>query len=127
MFKILIAKLTGYLALICALGKFPMAQYDVYPNPSRSVSEGIPYVVVIQSDLLDALATRLTMPLAISDTALKTPISLCPVVMVKGQRCHALAHFAAPMPAKLLRKPVANVAAQGSALVSAMDAVLSGI
>jgi toxin CcdB len=104
-----------------------MAQYDVYPNPSRSASDGIPYVVVIQSDLLDALATRLTMPLAISDAAISTPISLCPIVMVKGQRCHALAHFAAPLPAKLLRKPVANVSAQGSALVSAMDAVLSGI
>ncbi|WP_236574231.1 CcdB family protein [Hydrogenophaga sp. PBL-H3] len=40
-----------------------MPQYDVYANPSRSAAEGIPYVVVIQSDLLDALATRLTMPL----------------------------------------------------------------
>ena len=104
-----------------------MAQYDVYPNPSRSASEGIPYVVVIQSDLLDALATRLTMPLAISDTAINTPISLCPVVVVKGQRLNALAYFAAPLPAKLLKKPVANVASQGSALISAMDAVLSGI
>ena len=37
-----------------------MAQYDVYPNPSASVGNGIPYVVVIQSDLLDALTTRLT-------------------------------------------------------------------
>jgi hypothetical protein len=34
-----------------------MAQYDVYTNPSRSATDGIPYVVVIQSDLLDALAT----------------------------------------------------------------------
>lgn len=41
-----------------------MAQYDVYANPSSSAATGIPYVVVIQSDLLDALATRLTMPLA---------------------------------------------------------------
>jgi toxin CcdB len=104
-----------------------MAQYDVYPNPSRSASEGMPYVVVIQSDLLDALATRLTMPLAMADTSINTPTSLCPVVMVKGQRFNALAHFAAPLPAKLLRRPVANVAAQGSALVSAMDMVLSGV
>lgn len=35
-----------------------MAQYDVYANPSKSADNGIPYVVVIQSDLLDALATR---------------------------------------------------------------------
>ncbi len=34
-----------------------MAQYDVYPNPSTSAGQGIPYVVVIQSDLLDGLAT----------------------------------------------------------------------
>jgi toxin CcdB len=103
-----------------------MAQYDVYPNPSKSAVDGIPYVVVIQSDLLDALATRMVMPLAISDQSTKTPTSLCPVVMVKGVRLHALAHFAAPLPAKLLKRPVTNVAAQGSALVSAMDAVLSG-
>ena len=36
-----------------------MAQYDVFANPSNRASDGIPYVVVIQSDLLDALATRL--------------------------------------------------------------------
>ncbi len=127
MFKTLPAKLTEYPAPTCALGKSSMAQYDVYPNPSKSASEGIPYVVVIQSDLLNALATRLTMPLAISDATINTPISLCPVVVVKGQRLNALAHFAAPLPAKLLKKSVANVASQGSALISAMDAVLSGI
>jgi toxin CcdB len=46
---------------------------------------------------------------------------------VKGQRLHALAHFAAPLPAKSLRRPVENVASQASTLVSALDAVLSGI
>ena len=50
-----------------------MAQYDVFSNPSSSVAAGIPYVVVIQSDLLDALATRLTMPLALLDSATKVP------------------------------------------------------
>ena len=104
-----------------------MAQYDVFTNPSRSAADGIPYVVVIQSDLLDALATRMTMPLAASDAATKMPTALCPVITVKGQRMHALAHYAAPLPAKLLRRPIDNVAAQSSFLVSAMDAVLSGI
>ena len=104
-----------------------MAQYDVYVNPSSSVADGIPYVVVIQSDLLDALATRMTMPLAVLDFAGKVPTALCPVIMVNGKRLHALAHYAAPLPVKTLRRPVGNVAAQSSALVSAMDAVLSGI
>lgn len=67
------------------------------------------------------------MPLAVLDAATKVPIALCPVVTVKGKRLHALAHYAAPLPAKLLRRPVANVAPQANALVSAIDAVLSGI
>lgn len=104
-----------------------MAQYDVYANPSRSAADGIPYVVVIQSDLLNALATRMTMPLAVSDNATKVPTALCPVIIVKGKRLHALAHYAAPLPAKALRRPIDNVVAQASTLVSAMDTVLSGI
>ncbi len=104
-----------------------MAQYDVYPNPSRSAADGIPYVVVVQSDLLDALATRLTIPLAVLDAAAKVPTALCPVITVKGQRVQALAHYVAPLPAKVLKRPLANVASQASALVSALDAVLSGV
>jgi toxin CcdB len=104
-----------------------MAQYDVFANPSRSAAEGIPYVVVIQSDLLDALATRLTLPLATLDSATRVPTALCPVIVVKGQRLHALAHYAAPLPARLLRRPVDNLATQASVLVSALDAVLSGV
>lgn len=104
-----------------------MAQYDVYANPSASAAEGIPYVVVIQSDLLDALATRLTVPLATLEFAGKVPQQLCPAITVNGQRLHALAHYAAPLPAKLLRRPVAHVSAQASVLVSAMDVVLSRV
>lgn len=103
-----------------------MPQYDVFTNPSRSAADGIPYVVAIQSDLLDALTTRLVVPLAVSRSAAKVPTALCPVIMVKGQRLYALAHFAAPLPAKALRRSVDNVATQASVLVSAMDAVLSG-
>jgi toxin CcdB len=104
-----------------------MAQYDIFTNPSSSAAAGIPCVVVIQGDLLDALPTRLTMPLALFDGAHKVPTALCAVITVTGERLRALAHYAAPLPAKLLRRPVGNVAGQASALVSAMDAVLSGI
>lgn len=119
-------KRSAFQVPICALGEKSMPQYDVFTNPSRSAADGIPYVVVIQSAQLDALATRLTMPLAEFNADTKVPTTLCPVITVKGKRLHALAHYAAPLPAKLLRRPVDNVAAQASALVAAMDAVLSG-
>jgi toxin CcdB len=104
-----------------------LAQYDVFTNPSGSVASGIPYGVMIQSDLLDALFTRLPLPLAVPDAATQVPTRLCPVITVKGQRLHALAHYAAPLPAKLMKQPVDNVAARASVLVPAVDAVLSGI
>ena len=63
-----------FLGLICVLGEQMMAQYDVFTNPSHSAADGIPYVVVIQSDLLDALATRLTT--ARADGALRVGLSL---------------------------------------------------
>uniref|UniRef100_UPI004047BDE0 CcdB family protein n=1 Tax=Orrella sp. TaxID=1921583 RepID=UPI004047BDE0 len=44
----------------------------------------MPYVVVIQSDLLDALATRMTIPLAVLNDHIKVPTALCPIVTVKG-------------------------------------------
>jgi toxin CcdB len=104
-----------------------MAQYDVFTHPSKSATDGIPYVVVIQSDLLDALPTRLVVPLAALKVKTKVPTALCPVITVNGQRLHALAHYAAPLPAVVLRRRVGNVAAQASALVAAVDVVLSGV
>lgn len=115
------------LARISAPGERRVAQYDVFANPSRSAADGIPYVVVIQSDLLDGLATRVVMPLAEPDGVTKVPTVLCPVIVVKGRRLQALAHFTAPLPARTLKRPVENVASQASSLVSALDAVLSGI
>ena len=80
-----------------------MAQYDVYVNPSGSAATGIPYVVVIQSDVLDALNTRLTVPLAVPDGKSRAPVALCPIITVKGLGLQALAHFAAPLPVKALQ------------------------
>jgi toxin CcdB len=80
-------------------------------------------VEVIQSDLLDALSTRLAVALHALTFEGKVPSALYPRVLVTGQRVYALAHFAAPFPAKLLQKPVDSVASQTSALVAAMDSV----
>jgi len=103
------------------------AQFDVYANPSHSAAQGIPYVVVVQSDLLDALATRMTIPLASVTFADKAPEKLCPSIAVKGQQLRALAHYAAPLPTRSLRQVVANVAPQASTLIAAMDVVIAGV
>jgi len=104
-----------------------VAQFDVYLNPSESAGKGIPFVVVLQSDLLDALATRLVMPLATLEFADKVPEKLCPLVTVSGQKLRALAHYAAPLPARSLRQMVGNLSPQSHLLIAAMDVVISGV
>ena len=84
-------------------------------------------MVVVQSDLLDALATRMTIPLALVTFADKAPEKLCPSITVNGQQLRALAHYAAPLPTRSLRQVVANVAPQASALITAMDVVIAGV
>ena len=41
-----------------------MAQFDVYPNPNVAAQGTVPFVVDVQSGLIDALPTRLVMPLS---------------------------------------------------------------
>ncbi|MGM0611110.1 MAG: CcdB family protein [Thermodesulfobacteriota bacterium] len=40
-----------------------MAQFDVYGNPNPETNQEIPYLLDVQADLLDTLATRVVVPL----------------------------------------------------------------
>lgn len=105
-----------------------MAQFDVHPNPSAAQGEGFPYFVVIQNDQLDHLPTRLVMPLQRMAFAPKgMPRRLSQVVEVEGERLALAAHQCASWPAKLLKRPVLNIAAQSDAVRDALDAVVSGV
>jgi toxin CcdB len=105
-----------------------VAQFDVYRNPHPGSRERVPYVVDVQSGLIDQLPTRLAMPLSrVGADARKFPASLCPVFEIRGEPLLLMAHQAAPLPARLLGKPVLSVAHRSSEVVAAMDAVLSGI
>jgi toxin CcdB len=105
-----------------------MAQWDVYPNPSPRMREVLPYVVVVQSDLLGGLGTRLVAPLArhLSTHAGMTT-RLSPTVNVRGEPVVLVMQECAPVDARTLRKPVASLREQSHLIVGAMDAVISGV
>jgi toxin CcdB len=103
-------------------------QFDVYLNPSPKMRDRYPYIVDIQSDLLSGLATRMVMPLAISALSSdEVPRRLCPSIVVKGQM-HLLVPFeAAPLDKRFLKRRIASIRECASDIVSAADAVMSGI
>ena len=90
--------------------------------------EQYPFVVDVQSDLLGSLATRMVVPLAITQLASSdVPRGLCPVFQVQGKQLMLLPFEAAPMPKSLLKTDVQSVKRFASEIVAAMDAVMRGI
>ncbi len=102
-----------------------MAQFDVYANPSARSRDAVPYLVVLQSDLLSGLATRLVAPLVRSAVAAPgLPRRLCPAFTVQGEALLLLPQEAAPVPSRLLLEPVASLRAEAHRVADAVDAVL---
>jgi toxin CcdB len=44
-----------------------MAQFDVYLNPNTATRNVIPYLLDVQAELLDSLATRVVVPLVLAE------------------------------------------------------------
>ncbi|MDE1949825.1 MAG: CcdB family protein [Burkholderiales bacterium] len=105
-----------------------MAQWAVYQNPSARVRDELPYLVVIQSDLLASLATRLVIPLARSMAGPDSlPRRLVPSFRIRGEMVILLPQEAGIIAAKALGKPVASLRDEAHLLIDALDAVISGI
>ena len=105
-----------------------MAQFDVYANPSKTQRGEIPWMVDIQSDILDKLPTRLVIPLALRpNMPAAMPRSLCPIISWNGTTLVALPHLAAQFRVKDLGPVHGNLRPQASQFVDALDAVASGV
>jgi toxin CcdB len=105
-----------------------VAQYDVYPNPHPGSRASVPFVIDVQSNLIDQLPTRLVMPLSRVGAMLSNlPSTLCPMFDIEGESLLLMAHQAGPLPARLLRKPIASMGHRAADVCAALDAVLSGL
>ena len=105
-----------------------MAQFDVYRNPNPRSKDTVPYIVDVQSALLDALPTRLVMPLSRAGVmAVGMPQRLVPVFSVEGEKLALHAHQSAGIDARLLKKRVASIRQHAGEIRDALDAVISGI
>ena len=103
-------------------------QYDVYPNPSPRMRDVYPYVVEIQSDLLKALATRMVVPLALTQLPPSSvPRRLCPLFQVNNLSLMLVPFEAAPLDKRHLKSKVTSLRERANDIVAALDAVLSGV
>jgi toxin CcdB len=105
-----------------------MSQFDVYRNANPATRARIPYLLDVQSDLLDPLATRVVVPLC-KPEVLKGKLAerLNPVFEVEGRRMAMLTPELAGVSRKILSERVGNLSNERYSIVAALDLLFTGI
>ena len=86
-----------------------MARFDVFQN-SGAHAATTPYLLDVQSDLLQGLDTRVVVPLRLltSLPGMQLPADLMPMFVVEGRECVMETPKLAAIPGRLLRTPVSG-------------------
>lgn len=105
-----------------------MAQFKVYENKNKATEKTYPYLLDIQSNLLDDLRTRVVIPLCPASLAGKAAITkLCPALEIEGNHFIALTQQIAGIDRKSIGREICNLSQHRSEIVAALDFVISGI
>ena len=103
-----------------------LRQFDVFPNRSPRTRETHPFFIVLQSDMLERMNTRVVAPLfpaAASNSAER----LTPIVTVDGSRYMIDMANIGTIPIKAASAAIANLEAERYRIVAAIDLVFTGI
>jgi len=104
-----------------------MPQFDVYKNPNPIGRNAAPYVVALQSDLLDQLPSRWVAPLKLSKTISQRVEGLMPEVDVEGKKFTVFMYESGAVPAQTLGNRVTSLEGHRFELIRAIDILVSGI
>ncbi len=105
-----------------------MAQFKAYENPSKASKKAYPYLLDVQSNLLEDLRTAIVIPLCSMHFAEKAAISkLCPILEVKGELFVALTQQMAGINKSALGKEVSDLSHYRAEIINALDFIISGI
>ncbi len=104
-----------------------IAQFDVYPNPSRNTREAFPYIVDIQNPVISDINTRIVIPLGklkcFENEKMK---GLTPEVKYDGEKLLLLTPQIASIPSKTLKNPIGSLSHLRDEIVAAIDFAITG-
>lgn len=100
-------------------------QYHLYQNRGDTVRA--PYLVDIQSDIIDILNTRLVIPLYDSDLFHQpVPDKLTPRLSIHGHDYILMTHLMAAVPQSILGKEIKNLSDEKERIKKAVDLLIDG-
>ena len=98
-----------------------MARFDVYANPDTSERKQTPYLVDLQNDYIDALTTRVVIPLRREAAFGPKARNLNPCLVVGGDNMVLDTAAMGAVPVTELRKPIANLRQDSASIQEALD------
>lgn len=101
-------------------------QHDLCRNPDRTSRSRVPYLIVLQSDLLDPLATVVVAPV-VPERPSASIGKLNPAVTLDGKRYRVLMQEMAGVPRSRLGDVVASMSGQRDEFTAAVDLLFTGI
>lgn len=104
-----------------------MTQFDVHRNPDPRGRNTIPYLLNVQCNLLDGLATRVVAPLVLAAEAGKPAQRLNPVFEIEGNHVIMSTAEIAGIPARALGEKVTSLSGQRAEIIAALDFLLTGV
>jgi toxin CcdB len=104
-----------------------MSQFDVYANATRRPEPAlVPYVVALQSDLLDAIENHVVAPLRLKADQIHRRRRAPEPDHDRRQTIPGARAGHRNMPRSLLKKPVTNLSAQRDEILAALDFLFTG-
>ena len=104
-----------------------MARFDVYANPG-SHARTAPYLLDVQSNLLDGLDTRMVIPLRSLKTFPKVKLSsrLTPVLTIQGEALLLETPKMGAVPKRVLKPPLTSLTQEQNQITAALDFLFQG-
>ena len=104
-----------------------MARFDVYANPGGHAAT-TPYLLDVQSDLLDGLDSRMVIPLRRLERFPKVQLStrLTPVFTIDGEEFLLETPKMGAVPRRVLKSPVISLAQAQDQIAGALDFLFQG-
>ena len=104
-----------------------MARFDVYANPGNQ-SSTTPYLLDVQSDLLDGLDSRMVIPMRSLKHFPKVRLStrLTPVLAIDGEDFLLETPKMGAVPRRVLKSPVTSLAQEQEQITAALDFLFQG-
>ncbi len=103
-----------------------MRQFDVLDNPIPRARRALPFVMILQSDLVETGRDRIVAPLTLQSAMPPLAGRLIPVVTIERDAYAVLVPSLTAMPTADLRRTVANLAEVRDRIIAALDYLFLG-